>query len=308
MAMQPFSMYACASLLATFAALPHKAEAYVRAKAQENQETYLYWPTRNLSYILNEEGCASVPLPETLGAIKRSFFSWASPSCTDLSFSFGGKESVQKTNLTLAEGERSDQRNLIVWRNREWPPPGVTDATVTKDMPAVTSVIYEENTGIILDADMDLNGHDFSWTVTDDTTAASTDIQNILTHEIGHFLGLDHSPDQETTMYAKTGAGEMKKRTLAQDDIDGLCFIYPFGQATPKGPGETPPSEDGAGGCQLAAAPFCLWDVMTLAPLLLVLLRRPRGRGGVYPRPKTAASRIDAGGHKVRPYYAARGY
>src|SRR5204862_6586571 len=79
------------------------------------------------------------------------------------------------------------------------------------------------------------------------------DLQNTLTHEFGHLLGLDHNcygsadrsrgidqnghavPDcnrappavQEATMYASVMRGDVARRDLSADDIDGVCAIYP---------------------------------------------------------------------------------
>ncbi len=56
------------------------------------------------------------------------------------------------------------------------------------------------------------------------------DIQNIGTHEIGHFMGLSDlysAGDSEKTMYGYGSAGETKKRTLDSDDELGLSYLYP---------------------------------------------------------------------------------
>ena len=52
-----------------------------------------------------------------------------------------------------------------------------------------------------------------------------------MTHEVGHYLGLDHSQIQEATMYRSARLGETKKRSLEQDDIDGVCSIYPVSES-----------------------------------------------------------------------------
>jgi len=55
------------------------------------------------------------------------------------------------------------------------------------------------------------------------------DCQNIAIHEIGHLCGLAdlYQPtDSEKTMYGYAATGETKKRTLDQDDIDGLVHLY----------------------------------------------------------------------------------
>lgn len=52
------------------------------------------------------------------------------------------------------------------------------------------------------------------------------DVESIAAHEFGHWLSLDHSSDTEATMYATTGLGETKKRTLNSDDVRGTLHIY----------------------------------------------------------------------------------
>ncbi len=137
---------------------------------------------------------------------------------------------------------------------------------------ALTSVLYDPSTGRIVDADMELNGWDglsgsiaggggpHGWYFTCDKQSSwnactfygqpdcySIDLQNTVTHEAGHFIGLRHpcsagSPTDAdlpscgsdasyaaTTMYPSTSVGDVVKRTLSADDIAGVCAIYPGG-------------------------------------------------------------------------------
>ena len=49
----------------------------------------------------------------------------------------------------------------------------------------------------------------------------------ILAHEIGHGLGLGHSPVEDSLMYY---ASIPTRRSLGWDDLDGLAYLYPTGQ------------------------------------------------------------------------------
>ncbi len=62
------------------------------------------------------------------------------------------------------------------------------------------------------------------------TSPDAYDLQNIATHEIGHWIGLDDlfdDSDKDLTMYAFGAGGEVKKRTLGQGDISGKNQLAP---------------------------------------------------------------------------------
>lgn len=249
---------------------PHLAHAYKRASVDGKPTTYLYWSKRTITYWVNDKGCADVPLKDTMGAIKRSFFAWAGQSCTDLFFNYGGRARTTKSNMSLGKGEKPDFKNMVIWREKAWPPAGVRDGSINKDMVALTTLIYDTDTGEIVDADIDLNGFDYFWTATNDKTKAATDIQNAVTHEVGHLIGLAHSEKSSATMYGETPQGDMSKRDLDKDDIAALCFIYPFSNHSPTGPGQKLPTNDVHGGCELGSATG--GDRPDHAALLLLLL------------------------------------
>ena len=61
----------------------------------------------------------------------------------------------------------------------------------------------------------------------------SIDVQNTITHEAGHTLGLDHSADPSATMAASAPAGETSKRVLQPDEVAGISPSE-FGLAPPR--------------------------------------------------------------------------
>jgi hypothetical protein len=70
----------------------------------------------------------------------------------------------------------------------------------------------------------------FTWNCQGTPGGNEMDIQNIATHELGHCFGLDDLygyGDTEKTMYGYADYGETKKRTLHQDDKDGISALYP---------------------------------------------------------------------------------
>jgi hypothetical protein len=104
------------------------------------------------------------------------------------------------------------------------------------------------------------------------------DLQNTVTHEAGHFVGLAHPCDDagtpscdaplppwesvpyaERTMYPSTTLGETTKRSLSEDDVAGVRAAYP-----------------GPSGCgQAGGTPGVLAAILAA---LAALARRPRLR------------------------------
>ncbi len=91
-------------------------------------------------------------------------------------------------------------------------------------MPAVTYFSYSGNA--LIDADTYFNTY-YPWSTSGQS--GYYDVQNVLTHELGHWLVLNDlysSQDSEKTMYGYTSTGETKKRSLDADDINGINAIY----------------------------------------------------------------------------------
>ncbi|PWK13078.1 matrixin family metalloprotease [Tumebacillus permanentifrigoris] len=87
----------------------------------------------------------------------------------------------------------------------------------------ITSTLVNSTTNKIVEADLDIN---VSYPFANDGSSGNYDIGGNITHEIGHLLGLEHTTDTEATMYSSSQMGETKKRTIEQDDKNGILFLY----------------------------------------------------------------------------------
>src|SRR5262249_13561011 len=80
---------------------------------------------------------------------------------------------------------------------------------------AITTTTCNSRTGRLYDADLEMNAAAHRFTTVDgppctsevQPECAARDIQNTVTHEFGHSLGLAHSPDPRSTMYAGAELG-----------------------------------------------------------------------------------------------------
>jgi hypothetical protein len=208
------------------------ARAYVRQTVEGDPSTFLFWERRNIEINAAYETCTDAAALDVQTAVLEAMQAWEVPGdgCTDIRLLEGEAPSALNTNL---DGGRHDGENRVVWRQDEWP--DIADSNAL----AITTIVYDRSSGEIQDADIDVNGFSFFWTVTDEAGAIDNDVQNTITHEMGHLIGLGHSPDTDATMFASSPGGETSKRSLAPDDVMGVCTIYPTGGATPRGLGVT---------------------------------------------------------------------
>ncbi len=259
----PLAALAIVAVVFTTAAAPRSARAFVRSTV-DGQPTPLFWRYRTVVMRPAYDTSEDVPADAIRLAIGRAMATWniAAEGCSDLRFEDGGPPSSLETN---GFGAARDGENRIVWHENEWPEE-LRGGTL-----AVTTTLYRVSTGQILDADIDVNGVDYFWTDTTEPGQVDTDVQNTLTHELGHVLGLAHVPDPDATMYAESAPGDLEKRTLAQDDIDGLCFVYPAHLLTPDAP---PFPGHPLTGCSVTPGRGDRWFISALVLALALCVRR----------------------------------
>lgn len=179
----------------------------------------LKWFQMPITYVIDKKGCADIPDDSEFTAIYRSFETWENVECVNIDFEFEGFVE----NIKAEHNPDGKNENLIIWikDKKEW-----LSGKKEKNMIALTTLTYDKFTGQIVDADIELNDWNFYFTTTTIKEDIVIDVQNTMTHEIGHMLGLDHSDVAESTMYETAPSGDTKKRDLHKDDIDGVCHIY----------------------------------------------------------------------------------
>jgi len=166
-------------------------------------------------------------------AIRQAAETWTAAGCTGLQLSYAGR-----TSIAAAAG---DGRNTIQWVS------GWKERGFPRQAPGLTDVQYLKNANgnwIIAEADIYLN-LDFDWS-TDAPTAQRKSVLAVLTHELGHLIGLMHVCEPNGSDGAPVCAdsaqfnGEVmypiysaSQTVLTDDDLAGVCFLYPEQVATP---------------------------------------------------------------------------
>ena len=101
-----------------------------------------------------------------------------------------------------------------------------------RNLLALTTVSMNKETGQIYDVDMEINGS-APLSLGPPAVPGRYDLRSIMTHEVGHFLGLAHSNIAGSSMSTNQPLGVNDLATLDTDDIAGICTIYPPERSEP---------------------------------------------------------------------------
>jgi hypothetical protein len=294
------------------------AQVY-RRTVVPGQPLCLNWLSREFVYHVDSAGSLRTPRDTEFPAIDASFDTWRtlSAACSDFNFVRGPDVSRPSVGYIL---NSDNNQNIITFRETAcqdvvpFDDPCIDEETCANDYSCwehgdltigLTTTTFNKGTGIILDADIELNASQpagnlgFLFTVVSSPLCegfptpdcVATDLQNTLTHEIGHAMGFDHVFEPLSTMEASAPPGETNKRVIDAGTAAGFCDTYPRGlpptQCTElKATGKQLSAQSAGTGC--AAAPGALLPGALLGAWALWLRRRARqarvGRGASTPR------------------------
>ncbi|MBI2012099.1 matrixin family metalloprotease [Candidatus Daviesbacteria bacterium] len=140
-----------------------------------------------------------------------SFSVWQSAVLSKVNFSRGSDTNTSSSSY--------DGQNIVAFGN-------TSSFTL-----GVTYIRYMRFSRQVVDVDTILNKN-LSWGMLNAcvNNTSSYDVQNILTHELGHWIGLDDEYSSRFvnhTMYGYGYKGEIRKTTLTSGDINSAKSIYP---------------------------------------------------------------------------------
>ncbi len=215
----------------------------------------LAWPKRDITYYFNDKGFPGLSDPALRQIFQNAFGAWETVDCDGKPVGLNLKAATTTTPLTVGPDDDEPNESVIAFLSTsDW-----ARLSLDSHAFALTSIWFEEATGRIRGADMHFNGGMAPFGVCPDAgcdgSVRLTDLPNVATHEAGHFLGLAHSQDQESTMWCDAQGNETNKRTLSPDDQKGICAAYPAGIAFTDGYFPDVPSksnaDDSSGGCSV---------------------------------------------------------
>ncbi|MBA7559388.1 hypothetical protein ES708_01002 [subsurface metagenome] len=165
---------------------------------------------------------------DVITGITAAFDTWEDVEGSYMDFDYRGTTTEFSPGIDTAS---PDYQNVVGWADLEEFPNAI----------AVTVIWYIRGKRLIVDCDTALNTDAyFLWTQADgiedpdgtllpDTDSYDVDVQNIMTHEAGHWLMLNdlyYDAAIEQTMYGWASDRELKKRSLDSGDIAGIQKIY----------------------------------------------------------------------------------
>jgi hypothetical protein len=218
-------------ILASTLSAPVPVEAYLKFGFRVGTETVdVKWANAPVRYFVNERDIAGVTAADFRAAVSRAASTWQAVPDTTLRFEDQG--------FTTAAPVGLDGRNTL----------GFLDRPDLDRVLGATSLLLDSTTGALVEADVFFNTR-FQWSVAPQGEAGRVDLESVVLHELGHFVGLGHSAIGETERTATGGRrvlgsgavmfpialapGATADRVLQDDDEAAVQDLYAVDASRP---------------------------------------------------------------------------
>jgi hypothetical protein len=174
----------------------------------------LQWKEACVAFAVDQRGIPPLGMAfaDAEALVVSSFALWPNASCEFGFPSISVRSAGALTCTGVEYNEEGPNANAVIFQTEKWPHDPIAIG--------VTTVTFDPESGRLHDADIEVN---LVTAVLDDT-----DVRYVVTHEAGHFLGLDHSALEEAIMFARSALiDEGAPLALNPDDQNAICLAYP---------------------------------------------------------------------------------
>jgi hypothetical protein len=177
------------------------------------------WATKTVLYYINPANADGLGALEVEASIRAGADAWHVQSDANFQFQYGGRTS----GTTVA----ANGKNEVFFR------PEVHSTTPST---LATTYWWSDGTGHLVDTDIKIWDAAARFFAGSAGCSAGYYLQDVVTHEFGHALGLNHSDISEATMWPTIGSCSQRWRSLHADDIAAVQAQYPPVGPRPPGP------------------------------------------------------------------------
>jgi hypothetical protein len=186
-------------LVLTFGTFDHSSrlDAYTLKSAK--------WYVSQVPYYINPAN-RDMTTTAAESAIKYAATNWSAQTTARIMFYYMGRTTDTSTGY--------NKKNIVVFRN-------------STNGESAASAYYWSSLGKLLDFDIVVWDSKYTFNPDGACSGSRVYLQDVMTHEFGHALGLGHSSVREATMYPSVTWCQSTLRSLASDDKAGVQKLYP---------------------------------------------------------------------------------
>ncbi len=180
---------------------------------KDNKGRTLKWKSQAISWELNPGAFKKIPAAQLQAIFLKAFKKWQDIKCSKVSFVFRG--------ISTRYANNKDKRNVISFP--------ANFATKHGAQILFSSGFRMDANGHITDFDIELNPG-INWST--GPSGGGQDLEAVATVLAGRLLGLADSSTKGATMEGSSFlTGDISRRSLHWDDVEGASFLYPTGGA-----------------------------------------------------------------------------
>ena len=170
---------------------------------------------------LHNAGVDDLTISDLEAVVQNTIATWNAVPCSWLKLAYGGA-----TDDMIEPVSMRDDRQILEFITDEerWVYGSMTAGAMLADVYDPPETPERELPRV----DIAFNGVDFGWEIggAGIRDVSVLDPESVLTHEVGHLMGLSHTPVSNAATMAAAYLPDLGQQTLAFDDKSGMCAKY----------------------------------------------------------------------------------